>query len=449
MYHLIVAALAVVSAAASALLSRLARKRIVGWRKVARELGLSLSEDLSSGLELYGQLGDCWVRVSEFRSEGESRSLRTEFQVDCKGIPGQVSLSRERIFSWGQDIQIGDDEFDREICVQGSELKAFALLNAATRPRVRAALAKLDLTVQRGEIRYTVNGWIKEYAPLRFILLNLVKLARCLVLPWGAVPQRLSENSASTDLLPVRLRNLELLQEHFGGTELAREASLKALEDRRGEMRLTGAMYLDDLESVAKIAGVESTELPLRVRAVRHLAATADSERAGPLLERLLSARAPGVLSAAAEAIGSLQYPPAVSGLVALLARADPETATVVATALGRIGDASAEPALLGLLDRDDAVLKTAAARALGSVGTVAAVEPLLDCTQGFLDSELKRVAREAVGSIQARLGDVEAGRLSVAEPLESEGALSLSSGEAGGLSRVEPVQNEKNERPQ
>jgi hypothetical protein len=202
---------------------------------------------------------------------------------------------------------------------------------------VRGALARRDATVRRGEVLYTEKQWILEAGPLKSTLLDLIELARSLVLPWGAVPERLSENAASDDLAAVRLRNLELLQEHFRGTELAREASLRALRDRRLELRLSGAVYLDDLENVAKIAGVESSEVALRVRAVRHLA-TADPARAGPLLERLLSASSPSVLRAAAEGIGDLSYRPAVPRLVGLLSRADSETAATVAAALGGYG---------------------------------------------------------------------------------------------------------------
>jgi hypothetical protein len=401
--ELLLLALGLAGSAVAAVRLRLARKRITAWRAVARELQLKLSGHVSSGLELHGQLGDCRVRVSEFKPDEDSKSLRTEFRIDGKAIPGQFSLSRERIFALGRDFQIGDDAFDREICVQGSELKALALLNAPTRAAVRGALARRDATVRRGEVLYTEKQWILEAGPLKSTLLDLIELARSLVLPWGAVPERLSENAASDDLAAVRLRNLELLQEHFRGTELAREASLRALRDRRLELRLSGAIYLDDLDNVAKIAGVESSEVALRVRAVRHLA-TADPARAGPLLERLLSASSPSVLRAAAEGIGDLSYRPAVPRLVGLLSRADSETAATVAAALGVMGDPSVEPALLALLDREDEPLRVAA-------------------------------AREAVGSIQSRLGDVEAGRLSVADISPSEGALSLSTGEAGGLS--------------
>jgi hypothetical protein len=62
------------------------------------------------------------------------------------------------------------------------------------------------------------------------------------------------------------------------------------------------------------------------------------------------------------------------------------------------------EDALVALLARANRPGRRAAAQALGQLGTVGAVEPLL--TAGFVDE-----AR----AIQARLGDVEAGRLSLA----------------------------------
>jgi hypothetical protein len=56
----------------------------------------------------------------------------------------------------------------------------------------------------------------------------------------------------------------------------------------------------------------------------------------------------------------------------------------------------------------------------------VAAVEQLLPLTQALLDSQLRQAARNAVGNIQSRLGDVEAGRVSLAEAVGLEGALAL-----------------------
>jgi hypothetical protein len=83
------------------------------------------------------------------------------------------------------------------------------------------------------------------------------------------------------------------------------------------------------------------------------------------------------------------------------------------------------ELALLQLLADEEAEVQTAAAEALGAVGSVAAVEPLLPLTKGFGRGSLRQAARGAIASIQSRLGDVEAGRLSLAEE-ELSGSVTL-----------------------
>jgi HEAT repeat protein len=101
--------------------------------------------------------------------------------------------------------------------------------------------------------------------------------------------------------------------------------------------------------------------------------------------------------------------------------------------ALGVLGDARAEPHLIELLRHADEKVRMAAAAALGIVGGIQAVEPLLPLTKGLFNGDLHAAARDAVRRIQSRLGDVEAGRLSVAAA-GPEGALSVS-GEGGELS--------------
>ncbi|MES2638478.1 MAG: hypothetical protein V4850_03325 [Myxococcota bacterium] len=83
------------------------------------------------------------------------------------------------------------------------------------------------------------------------------------------------------------------------------------------------------------------------------------------------------------------------------------------------------EDTLLGLLARADRLGRRAAARALGQVGTVHAVEAMLEA--GFVDE-----AR----AIQARLGDVEAGRLSLAAGEAGQVALAT---DVGAVTVVEP----------
>jgi hypothetical protein len=60
-------------------------------------------------------------------------------------------------------------------------------------------------------------------------------------------------------------------------------------------------------------------------------------------------------------------------------------------------------------------------------VGSVRAVEPLLGLTRGLGRASLRQSARGAITQIQTRLGDVEAGRLSLADN-SLEGAVELAS---------------------
>jgi hypothetical protein len=78
------------------------------------------------------------------------------------------------------------------------------------------------------------------------------------------------------------------------------------------------------------------------------------------------------------------------------------------------------------LLADDSSHVQQASAQALGAFGSVAAVEHLLPLARGLFDSQLRQAARSAVSTIQARMGDVEAGRVSLAEPQALEGAVAL-----------------------
>ncbi|MBI5545185.1 MAG: hypothetical protein HY901_14950 [Deltaproteobacteria bacterium] len=95
------------------------------------------------------------------------------------------------------------------------------------------------------------------------------------------------------------------------------------------------------------------------------------------------------------------------------------------------LGEATAEGGLLDLLGQDLAAVSREAAAGLGAIGTIRSIESLLPLAEGVLtDAALRDVARAAIRSIQARLGDAAAGKLSVAEA--GSGNLSVVEGNAG-----------------
>ncbi|MFZ5476320.1 MAG: hypothetical protein ACOZNI_06040 [Myxococcota bacterium] len=99
--------------------------------------------------------------------------------------------------------------------------------------------------------------------------------------------------------------------------------------------------------------------------------------------------------------------------------------AAPAAIARGLAGD---EARLAALLDVDDEEVAVAALEVLAEVGTVASIPRLAPLTTGvFANGRVKRAATGAILCIRDRVGDVDPGRLAVAE------------GEAGQVSVAEP----------
>ncbi len=207
-------------------------------------------------------------------------------------------------------------------------------------------------------------------------------------------------------------------------------------ELRRLALRGLGPESIDPLlEMVAK-----DREPQLRAEALTHLAAFA-GERLWPVLAGALRSEHQEVRRAAVEAAGRTHDLASVPPLLALATDADPATVQAVAEALGKLGDPQAGPTLLRLLGHDSIEVRRAAVTALGLAGTIAAVEPLLGVSEGMLaDGELQQAAREAVARIQSRLGNAEAGRLSLSEHEQRSGALSLTDAPLPGLERERPA---------
>ncbi len=119
-------------------------------------------------------------------------------------------------------------------------------------------------------------------------------------------------------------------------------------------------------------------------------------------------------------------------------------------TTLAELREAPAGSTLVDLLGHESLEVAWAAATALGFVGSVAEVEPLRARAHGLLtDSRLKEAVEKAVGRIQARLGDVQPGRLSLAEEDAPAGGLTLAdeSAETGALDLVVTERNESKNR--
>ena len=329
-----------------------------------------------------GEVKGVWVRA-EHRVErvGDMHTTVTRvFAGENLELPHALRLMPQGVSAFRERLTVGDDSFDAVALIEGPEIEVHARLGAATRRKVGDLLMQLGGEVRDGTAQYVGDAALMDDNDrLRAVVYQLVDVARGL----GGEPATLLANNALGDPLEtVRQRCLELLAEHFRGSPEARRA---------------GEALLESGEPLTRIAAARAcwpNEAARRVLA-HHVAAGAPAERL-----------------AAVEAVGALRVDGVEPGLIELLTEHPMDE------------------------------VRVAAARALGAVGSVHAVEPLLPCTRGLLTArDLKNAARDAIAAIQARLGDVEAGALTLTvDTPESPGHLTLAP-DAGALSEVPPAE--------
>jgi HEAT repeat protein len=200
---------------------------------------------------------------------------------------------------------------------------------------------------------------------------------------------------------------------------------LRAADPRARFYAATKLRDARGLEELQRLTMTLDASDQLRGRAVEAAVEGWGYEQARNVVTTALESRNSSAVRAALGAAAKARDATLLPAIVALEADA---TAAAAAAALGEIGDAQAEPALISMLAHVDAEVREAAARALGKLGTVRAVQFLLPFTEGVLHPHVAAAARDAIRSIQARLGDVAAGRLAIAPDAAEAGALSVAS---------------------
>ncbi len=353
--------------------------------------------------------------------------------------PG-VSISREGAFSGvrkaftGEDVLVGDEAFDRLVHVQGPEDVALAALSADIRKPIQTWLG-LGGAVQDGKlICYLPND---ETGPERIpaALEEVAGFARALAV--ASVASALQAGVEADPAAGARLRRLKALLDHHSGTPQAKQALVAAIGDRDPEVCLLAAQHQGGAraaEALARIVLDAQVPEERRAYAVQLLQLMHPWTVARPVMVKALYTRGAAVRRAAVRAVAKARDASLLDDVISMLPTEDEELAEALAGAFEAFGGPRAEKALIDLLAMSSPVALEAAAEALGNIGTVTAVEPLGALVE---KGPIKDVARDAVRAIQARLGDVAAGRLSVVGPGAGSGALSLeASSDAGEPSR-------------
>jgi HEAT repeat protein len=444
----VVAVGALVAWAAVRLAMQRQEARLLSWRKAAAEAGLAAVEERERfvGRELSGRAGPLTVRFERFKRGKGPSGTRIEIAGLGHGDFG-LSFRREglgtrldRVLTGERDIETGDATFDREVFVSGRPALARAVLGAEARRAVRALTSGrlpvpgapwVEARVDVGSGKITVEIVESVFddpdrprvsgAMLRWLL----DAARLLSTP-ASVPAAIAALTREDPEPGVRLACLRHLLEAFATDPATRAALLAARADPDPAVRVEAALAAgeDGVETLLDAARAEGTADGLRAKAIVGLGERLPLDLAREALGRAGDDEHRTSALACVEALGGMGDR-AVPALTAALASSDGEVAVAAARALGRTATAS-EAALVAVLADGRPAVRVAAAESLGRVGSVETVPALRDAAERSDEGGMRRAARQAIASIQARLSGA------------APGQLSLAAGEAGELSLAE-----------
>jgi HEAT repeat protein len=416
-------------------------RRVEAWNNVATRFTLAPVEGgLFSGEAMAGNVGGVPVRVSLVTSN-KTRHTRIEvggapFLSPPVRIKPEADGAIGRFFQ-GHDEPTGDAVFDRTALIQGEPMLLHAIFDAEVRRSLMVAVGLHQGVFDEGVLTIEKNHAIDDADELA----TLIREAVAAVLALGAARQRsrdpaagLAHNVKHDPEAAVRTACFRTLAQEFPNYAGLRDIAEALPEFRTADLEVLRLRHCGDAVALPALTEMARENLPLQLRGevLRLLV-----QRFGYATQRELvleALAAPSVVDrlAAVAIIAEAGDTEPVPRLSMQMLREEAEGTVGFAAALGQLGDARAEADLVRLLERPDTAVQCAAAAALGLMGTVSAVEPLLPLTEGLLrDGALKEAARDAVRRIQARLGAVEAGRLSLAEDVA--GRLSVAeAGDAG-----------------
>jgi hypothetical protein len=388
------------------------RKRaLVAWRAVAPTLQLDFQS--TPQLSLQGSVEDLPVNVHSFlhKEEHYTRILVTPSlspQLEMFFIAYESGHhfvdGLQRCNPSYQPKQM--KRYDHNFMALGDEEAIIALLDENTRQAISDLVEPAGtLHVRKGLINFEREGLYESDEVLANAIQQLVQLGRQFDLTPETIPAQLLANYQRDTSASIRIRNVQWLLTHHKHTPEAKRAQAELLDDPMPEVRLFGAMQRGEegFPQIKELADNPETPQEIRINALKYLA--------GHIVEE--------------------QSMYAVKVMLILLQASEVNQVAIIpiARAIERFGGAIEESTCLELLQwnahpKVAYAVQAAGARLLAKNGTITAIPPLKECSKSR-NKELKKAAEQAILHIQTRLGDVEAGRLSLLEESDHEGALS------------------------
>lgn len=430
------------------------------WQGVARKLGLTFNWANNSSLHnrwtISGVLYSVPVRAQYSRkisTTGSTADVQEETLFHAGGngrIPATLTVQADSMLRslgrlvQGRDEKAGDEQFDAAVELPAMDAFICAALSAPARTHLRT-LIEANGAVRDGMVVLRQAAYKSSDAEwLTQMLQFLAQLAQLLSVTPDVLAERLVQNALTDPSPGVRLQNLRFLLDPNTHVELPvlMSTARTLLGDADAPVRLLAARQLGEEGHpvLAAVAFDAREPTAVRVEALRALALARTSQLES-LLPQLLGWNPPELVCAALSIIAARRLS-TLAELVVQCAESEHEVVRAAAArALVALPKKPAEETLIRLLADASSEVQLYSAESLGAIGSAMAVEPLLGLANSFGRPQVRKAARGAIGRIQSRLGDVEAGRLSLAEDHALAGALSVAevAGPAGGeISLVE-----------
>ena len=247
------------------------------WREAAQAAGFSHLEETQEGdfvlsPRLVATRGKLSVSFDQVQ-----RNDKYETRVRISGLPPALTLTletgatRSAGRSGHRDLEVGDDDFDDEVYVQGPATLVQAIMDSGLRLRVRSMLGS-GVAVRGGVLHaevpneYGGSGYLgASRAPLETVLPLLVEFANRLMRPADVV-DRLVASVKTDPVAGVRRASLLMLAREYPEHAATRPALAAALADPDDAVRLCAATLLapEGTPVLLEIAGGENTDDGLR-----------------------------------------------------------------------------------------------------------------------------------------------------------------------------------------
>lgn len=166
------------------------RVGVANWNEQIARVALKHGLGVDRGGERHSASGRIEAGFLSIAQKEEGNQSFTEVSVYVKGLPHDLVLSAEGLGATfekllsGEDLEVGDPDFDRKVVVRGGLHTVLPLLDAVTRARLGDLVADGSLGVSKG----TIELWSRNGAALDDLIATVSEIAGAMARHSGEPP---------------------------------------------------------------------------------------------------------------------------------------------------------------------------------------------------------------------------------------------------------------------